>query len=97
MLGGHIGGGKRNVTLKDETGRITFTIWKENARDFTGKAGSVILIKNGQRRTAGAVALITTVEVTTFRVTNKCSKIVYLKLPTYNLVYFFRSTQRDAQ
>ena len=32
-----IWGGKRDVTLKDETGHIKFSIWKETARDFPGK------------------------------------------------------------
>ena len=72
-----IWGGKRDVTFKDETGHIKFSIWKETARTFPGKAGSVIQIKNGQRRTVGAVALITTVEVTSMRVKKQSSKIFY--------------------
>ena len=72
-----IWGGKRDVTLKDETGHIKSSIWKETAHKFPGKAGLVILIKNGQRRTVGAVALITTVEVTSMRVKKQSSKIFY--------------------
>ena len=66
--------GKRDVIIKDESGQIKFTIWEENARTFPGKPGSVIVIKNGQRRNVAGVAPITTVEVTSMRVTKQSSK-----------------------